>query len=626
MSKTLRCLMRSFISLASLTFFAISAFADIIPDDFMFRVWPYRYKADGTFNVPAASDASLGTVSASALPDVYFNLNFGVSMTSVGALYYPSVDPVKGGALTNSVKSQYFTLQAVDGSGYYSLVKVCPVVRTYASVVSRLVYLGYSGDGVTTITTNSSGYVSFNCIPSRVFADVVGSTNTVYRRVLLDMLAQIGSSVQNIDVNVSGLQSAIQQGNDDIVDALIGDYPELEEELKKGNSRAVDVRTSIKSQLQAWRNEAKKQLQDWKTDLQQDLQDWKTSDQTGYLNVRQAVNDVTAAVDSLKNQFSTFDPRTGTNIPYTAFTTNYVVVPITNVVQQGASQISSNISSSVDTLDSHARSRYDDFMNYAVGNSGSGLRVHIVSPTEVNPGPDVLVRDEAVLAALEDGVTFVSPDITHISDAWDSFLAAYSKTNSLDWTPWLERWVPFSEIVTNYYAEFNSSVPASDIAADFIERGFDSERYSALPWFERVEVLLAMIADVRSNSVGVADIQAEMEAQVVNFEGLSTNVVAASGDVVGLFQYVERFSSSLHSVFVDRAAPLTGEYVLLSSGHWIGDTPLVLRINPDIQDLCRLIMQCIWFLALLVFLWSIVNWCWSKVVAVLRWLWSMFDV
>lgn len=126
---------------------------------------------------------------------------------------------------------------------------------------------------------------------------------------MIGYLSSIQSSIQNIDINVSGLQSTIQQGNDDIIDALIGDYPEIKEEIRKGNSRAVDVRTSIKSQLQAWRTQATQQLNDWKSDLKSDLQAWKTSDETGYLNVRQGLNDVTSAVDSMKNQFSSVDSR-----------------------------------------------------------------------------------------------------------------------------------------------------------------------------------------------------------------------------------------------------------------------------------------------------------------------------
>lgn len=297
---------------------------------------------------------------------------------------------------------------------------------------------------------------------------------------------------------------------------------------------------------------------------------------------------------------------------------------MTNVVRQGAHEISTNISSGVESLIQDAADRYEDFMKYAVGSFGDGIRVHIVQPTDGDN--HVLVRDDAVLNALEEGVFFNNPDLTLISDYFAEFMSKYSPTNSLDWEPWFEKWVPFSDIVTNYYAEFNSSVPASEIAADFLDRGFDVERYSALPWFERVEVLLAMIADVRSNSVEVADIQEDMERQVDNFQTLSTNVVAVSSDVVGLFQYVQRFSASLQSMFGDRAAPLTGDYVLLSAGHWIGDEPLVLRINPTIQNLCRLIMQCIWYLGFLVLLWVVVQWCWQKVVAVLRWLWSMFDV
>lgn len=481
---------------------------------------------------------------------------------------------------------------------------------------------GYVGRGLT-LSARVGPRTYWNFDYKTAVADIVSSTNTAYRQILLSHLASIQSSIQNIDVNVSGLQSVMEQGYDDIVDALIGDYPELQQELKKGNTRAVDVRTSIKSQLQAWRNQATQQLNDWKSDLKSDLQAWKTSDETGILNIRQHIQDVTTAVDSMKNQFGTTDPQ-GNPVSFSAFTTNFVTVPITNVVTQSGNEISSNIQQAADMLDDRLYDIWDRFYNTAGAWDSEGINVRIVQPTDGDN--HVLVKDDAVLRVLEDGVTFVSPELTQISDAWDSFLASYSPTNSLDWEPWFSKWVPFSDTVTNYYAEFNASAPASEIAADFLERGFDGERYSALPWFERVEVLLAMIADVRSNSVEVADIQEAMEAQVSNFQTLSTNVVSVSSDVVGLFQYVQRFSTSLQSIFGDRATPLTGDYVLLPAGKWIGDQPLVLRVNPTIQNFCRLIMQCIWYLGFLVLLWVVVNWVWSKVVAVLRWLWSMFDV
>lgn len=359
-------------------------------------------------------------------------------------------------------------------------------------------------------------------------------------------------------------------------------------------------------------------VDDWRQELRQQLQDWKTSDERGILNVKKTIED----------NFTTPDPRapaSSNSIPFTAFQTNFVTRPLTNAVHEASKQIQSNATANVDRQLEADDNRWDEFKSIATGD-GEGLNVNIRSPLWEEGGFHVNVRDDAVVSAIQNLSAAPPPELVHISDAFDSFLGKYSTTNSLDWSPWFERWDPFSGIVTNFYSEYNSSRPAVEIARGYLSTGFDFSGYEKLPWFERVEVLLAMIADVGTNSVEVADIEEDMEDQVTAFRNLSTNVVSVSSDVVGLFDYVRRFSVSLDSMFGDKAAPLTGDYVLLPAGHWIGDEALVLRVNPAIQNLCRLIMQCIWYLGFLVLLWVVVNWVWQKVVAVLRWLWSMFDV
>lgn len=724
--------------------FPLLSFGDLVPDDMLFQVWLYRYNSSGSFSTVYTPDSNGGVISASSLPDFFFNSNFGVGISSSGTLQYPVVDPSRYQAITNSNRSEYFNLQAVDGSGWYSLVKVCPVVRSYATVASRLLLLGYSGDGISNLSTNSSGALRFNLFPARMFSDVLSSTNTVFRRALVDSLAQINTSVQNIEVNMSGVQSAVEEGNTSLsninivasdirnavqvnavsvsnvsesvsaissnsfdilrgvdllhddwlassIDVFLGDDTEAwvnflnmaveqgllsesdasqyastlratDPTLLKGASKSYAIPAShrrffaknsikgtvveaqqMRGRYQTFRNWTNQRgemfgamdatwnavagdrinsimgahVDDWRQELRQQLQDWKTSDERGILNVKKSIDD----------NFSVPDPRapaSSNSIPFTAFQTNFVMRPLSNAVHEASRQIQSNATANVDRQLEADNNRWDEFKNIATG-EGEGINVNIRNPLWEKGGLHVNVRDDAVLGAIENLSAAPPPELVHISDAWDSFMAG-GLTNSIDWTPWFEKWVPYSDTVTNLYSEYNQTVPSADIASDFIDNGFDSSLYNRLPWFQRVEVLLAMIADINTSTVCVADIEQDMDDQVTAFRNLSTNVVSASSDVVGLFDYVKRFSSSLQSVFGDRAAPLTGDYVLLPAGDWIGDEPLTLRINPNIQNLCRLIMQCIWYLGFLVLLWVVVNWVWSKVVSVLRWLWSMFDV
>lgn len=82
-------------------------------------------------------------------------------------------------------------------------------------------------------------------------------------------------------------------------------------------------------------------MADWREGLRQQLQDWKTSDEHGILNVKNKIDDVDSAI---KKNFEFKPDSYSTNtVPYTTFVTNFVVVPVTNSVNDAAGQVSSNV-------------------------------------------------------------------------------------------------------------------------------------------------------------------------------------------------------------------------------------------------------------------------------------------
>lgn len=398
--------------------------------------------------------------------------------------------------------------------------------------------------------------------------------------------------------------------NMDVVDALIGDYDQT-----RGGFKAVNTRTSIKSQLAAWKAEAKKQLQDWQDDLKADLQAWKTSDETGYLNVQQHIDAVVEGQAAANSYINTlFDPG---NLDRNPHALNYVVSGITNSNSRDISNLSRDITNALDNLKN------------SLLDPNRQLDVRISYPLRYESTDEVNVHDADVVDAIRNGYININELKSAILEALNTSdpSVRIKGTNSVDWLPWFEKWDPYSSLVTNYYSEYNSSAPVADLASRFLSDGFDIDAYNDLPWFSRVEVLLAMIADTSTNSVDVADVQDELNDLVDDFKDLGTNVVSSSESFVGLFDYLKRTANSFKLVFGDRSAPVTGSGItLLPAGSWIGNEPLVLRVDTTVQNVLRLFFRCFWLLSALVALWLSVSWSWQKVLAVLRWLWSMFDL
>lgn len=176
------------------------SFGDWYDPDFLVSIYCYRYNSSGSVTTPLVAETTASRIPVSAVEDWYFSHSFGVSFNSSnGSILYPTVQQGTG-AMTNSTKSMYCSLQSTNGV-WYSLIRLAPAVSTYASYVVTFMRLGYDGSGINNVFTNSNGTVTFNCTPSIVFADVLTSTNTVFRRALLEGLSSIGSSVGTINTD-----------------------------------------------------------------------------------------------------------------------------------------------------------------------------------------------------------------------------------------------------------------------------------------------------------------------------------------------------------------------------------------------------------------------------------------
>lgn len=334
---------------------------DVVPNSI--RVYTFDY-------VTSLNDYSTSFESFNSFFDdpfsVYSSTPFGLVFNSVHQISLPNQNYFSS---TNSSFDINFPVRC-NFTNSNSRVFVSPFLWTSCqrlfSLCVNLYLSGYRGPGAVSVNTKPSPLaVNFN-FPVLV-ADVLSSTNTVYRQILLSSLNSISSGVasidsglsslspqvssildvnQNIYTNTSMINDSIQIAIDeleeinqntqilakssditnaanvvssaaasaaaDIVDSLIGDY----DEAPTRGSKAYSSRTSIKSQMKDWRSdlktqlndwkaEAKTQLNDWKADLKRDLQAWKTSDETGILNIRNDLDSIRGtAADIVGSSYS----------------------------------------------------------------------------------------------------------------------------------------------------------------------------------------------------------------------------------------------------------------------------------------------------------------------------------
>lgn len=212
---------------------------------------------------------------------------------------------------------------------------------------------------------------------------------------------------------------------------------------------------------------------DWRDNLRQQLQDWKTSDETGILNVRK----------DIKDNFTISDPRSPSNtIPFTAFVTNFVVVPVTNSIEKSADQITTNLTDQADQT--------RQLLNDKLFNPDSdGVNVRIKWPLRYYSVDEVNVHD----AALDDLMHNFYDWSNMVSNMFEGAILSFSEhmpSNSVDWSEWFERWddfrIAWDSACSNlwlYYSQYNSTFK------DFSQDNFKDFDFVSSNTIERVASL-----------------------------------------------------------------------------------------------------------------------------------------
>lgn len=671
--------------LLSVALLPLITFGDWYDPDFVVSIYCYKYNTSGTLTTPITSEVTAYRIPLSSVEDWYFSHSFGVSYGSSGSLNFPTVLSANG-SMTNSTKSMYFSLQSTNGV-WYSLVRLAPSVVTYASYVANFVRLGYSGSGISNLYTNSTGMVSFNCTPSIVFSDVLTSTNTVFRRALLEGLSSLSTSVQNVNVDLGQFQrdySFVNSSHFDVSNVI---------DVAESNSIIPSrVATSLKSMA---RNPFNYEYINSVLDSYRRAQ-WlplafSDSDLASPLH-----ND-TRVKQGLKNLGDSFGA--GASYHYTTPLTNELQKLNTNWVSQAKAALADNTQQITNQLahmfddtpngigrvmrdtanntfsSANAAGSIDERLQrgitVAVVNEGNtSVGVHLDGPVNIDSTQwQTLSIPLGSVSSLLDSLygdfsTFYgfgnsNYDWSHFFDLVQSFksqnhidltaLASHSVTGDVsriyDYLSGYQSNILY-EIATSitnswddyYFTRFrraNEFIDESEtafsisVASDEVfGNGFDEQEFANLNWFSRVELLLYQLqkANDTTNVLESADLEGEFDDSVQRFNLAGTNFVAASGRVVNLFGFISRFADSVKLAFQSSASPVTDGVLLMEGGSWLVNEPLILRVPIAVQNALRLVFQCIWYLSAFVIGWRIVVVTWDKVVTLVRWLWSVFDV
>lgn len=395
-----------------------------------------------------------------------------------------------------------------------------------------------------------------------------------------------------------------------------GKYQSLISTIVNGNTGPISsIGGTFNADVISHINNGNIERSDWRAELRQQLQDWKHSDETGILNV---VDKVNRAVDSINRNLETQFPNSTNTQSFTQFVTNYVTKVITNSIERTGDNISSNVQ------DSAKQTR--DLLNDTLFNPDyDGVNVRIKFPLRYQHTDEVNVHDEAVYNAMMDFINSRAFDMTNLFSHIDSLASNFS--NDFSWVEWFDRWDPFATNVNWFISRYQDS-DTTPILLDPFENGFSEEEYHSLPWFSRVEALLFHIAQIGTNSIisVTEDDMRSLEDSQHEFDNIGTNFVAASVRVVGLFNGIRDFADSMALSFGNLAAKSTNGVILLPAGSWIGEEPLILRVDTRVQDVCRIVSSCIWYLLAIILCWSVVSATWSKVCGFVRWLWSVMDI
>lgn len=141
-----------------------------------------------------------------------FRSNWLAIETNGRSLATPDIDDLAYDT-TNSFTSANVTRPVFDISDrYYRVSSFSDIIIIYKFAQS-LYLSGYRGSGFSDIVPTTGNYSRFNFNYIICCSDILSSTNSVYRQILLNHLSTIQQSVANIEVNMSGVQSAVEQGN-----------------------------------------------------------------------------------------------------------------------------------------------------------------------------------------------------------------------------------------------------------------------------------------------------------------------------------------------------------------------------------------------------------------------------
>lgn len=182
------------------------------------RVRRFLWSSFGKVQGSASSSDTFYPSSEDSLYGYFFANTFAIgvrarnNITSVTVPGSPGFVP--GSSLNQTVTNSVYC--TTNGVGCNASLLIFPRFGSLFSSVAALVRNGYSGPGFKDVYTSFDSPFTYYCInvdfPTLV-SDVLSSTNTLYRSLLLSHLNSIQSNVQSIALDLGGLQYSVDHGN-----------------------------------------------------------------------------------------------------------------------------------------------------------------------------------------------------------------------------------------------------------------------------------------------------------------------------------------------------------------------------------------------------------------------------
>lgn len=156
-------------------------------------------------------------LSESDLFPIYFNNTFGfkISLSSTNTGRSPSV-PSTSILFTNNVSSTFASIAfpfngSKDSVNYGISPFFFPSLSSLYFAAASLFENGYRGSGVTYFSSGYDYCVNVNF--TELIPDVLSSTNSIYRQILLNNLASITSSLSSIDLKLTDIYNSLSSGS-----------------------------------------------------------------------------------------------------------------------------------------------------------------------------------------------------------------------------------------------------------------------------------------------------------------------------------------------------------------------------------------------------------------------------